>query len=246
MLSTSHRLNLLRYILAQAAEDEIIPSNPAADVKLARADEVEVDEDMAESWTFLSLDEQARIHTALAGDPELFIIEFAIASGLRQGEQWNLEDRDLHLGVAEPFMTVRFGSKGKPPKNGKVRRVALSPLAVQAATAWLAARPAYLTWTSTAKSTKAKTKIYKNKFGLVFPTPRGCRRQTGKTPVAWEVATSNSGTRAKLKATGAVNACKPALRAAGIDDRNVRWHDLRHTCASALISGMWGRRWSLE
>jgi integrase len=26
----------------------------------------------------------------------------------------------------------------------------------------------------------------------------------------------------------------------------VRWHDLRHTCAAALISGTWGRAWSLE
>ncbi|MEO6575667.1 MAG: site-specific integrase, partial [Polyangiaceae bacterium] len=24
------------------------------------------------------------------------------------------------------------------------------------------------------------------------------------------------------------------------------WHDLRHTCASALVSGMWGRAWRLE
>ena len=28
--------------------------------------------------------------------------------------------------------------------------------------------------------------------------------------------------------------------------RRVRWHDLRHTCASSLIAGWWGRRWSLE
>jgi integrase len=33
--------------------------------------------------------------------------------------------------------------------------------------------------------------------------------------------------------------------AAGIT-RPVRWHDLRHTCAASLVSGWWGRRWSLE
>ena len=28
--------------------------------------------------------------------------------------------------------------------------------------------------------------------------------------------------------------------------RNVRWHDLRHTCASSLVSGWWGRQWTLS
>lgn len=35
------------------------------------------------------------------------------------------------------------------------------------------------------------------------------------------------------------------LEAAAIS-RGVRWHDLRHTCASACVSGWWGRRWTLE
>ncbi len=38
---------------------------------------------------------------------------------------------------------------------------------------------------------------------------------------------------------------KAALRASGLT-RRVRWHDLRHTCASSLVSGWWGRRWSLQ
>lgn len=35
-----------------------------------------------------------------------------------------------------------------------------------------------------------------------------------------------------------------ARRLAGIT-RRVRWHDLRHTCASHLVQGTWGRVWSL-
>jgi integrase len=35
------------------------------------------------------------------------------------------------------------------------------------------------------------------------------------------------------------------LKVAGIE-REVRRYDLRHTCASALVSGWWGRRWTLE
>jgi integrase len=37
-----------------------------------------------------------------------------------------------------------------------------------------------------------------------------------------------------------------ALAASGIT-RRVRWHDLRHTCASSLVAGWWGGRpWRLE
>lgn len=35
------------------------------------------------------------------------------------------------------------------------------------------------------------------------------------------------------------------LAAAGIK-RRVRWHDLRHTCGASLVSGWWGRAWSLQ
>jgi integrase len=57
---------------------------------------------------------------------------------------------------------------------------------------------------------------------LVYPTPRAAHRRK-KPPRGW----------------------KEWLRKAGIV-RRVRWHDLRHTCASALLSGQWGRKWSME
>lgn len=61
--------------------------------------------------------------------------------------------------------------------------------------------------------------------GLVFPATRGGARTQGKVVP-----------RADWKAW---------LRAAGIA-RRVRWQDLRHTCATLLLSGAWGRVWSKE
>lgn len=56
-----------------------------------------------------------------------------------------------------------------------------------------------------------------------FPAPRGGRRAS-HAPLGWH----------------------SWVRAAGIS-RRVRWHDLRHTCATALLAGWWGnRKWSLD
>ncbi len=59
--------------------------------------------------------------------------------------------------------------------------------------------------------------------GFVFKAPLGGRRQEGKAPSAWP----------------------KWIAAAGIT-RHVTWHDLRHTCATALLAGWWGRKWSLD
>lgn len=56
-----------------------------------------------------------------------------------------------------------------------------------------------------------------------FPALRGGRRHKGDLPPAW----------------------RAALKAAGIT-RRVRWHDLRHTCATSLLAGWWGRKWTLD
>jgi integrase len=62
-----------------------------------------------------------------------------------------------------------------------------------------------------------------NPDGLAFPGPLGGRQKVSRLPAEW----------------------KAWLKSAGID-RRVRWHDLRHTCGSSLVSGWWGRTWSLQ
>jgi integrase len=57
----------------------------------------------------------------------------------------------------------------------------------------------------------------------VWPGARKARRQQGKAPKKW----------------------RHWVRSAGIT-RRVRWHDLRHTCATSLLAGWWGRKWSID
>jgi len=71
----------------------------------------------------------------------------------------------------------------------------------------------------------------KNPHGLLFPTARGYRRQRGKPIRHWERYLALAGVH------------PPELRH---DCQPVRWHDLRHTCASSLVAGWWGRAWHLE
>jgi len=192
--------NLFSKAFDVAVEDEICAANPFAGVKLPR------DKGRThEPWTYLNPEEQTKLLAAVP-EPDRLMVAFAIGTGLRQGEQWSLRWRDVDLAKME--ITVRYGSEGKPTKSGKIRRVPIFGLALDAITA-------HLLGTTTPRRSPPLAD------GVVFPALRGDRRQKGE-PDAW----------------------KAWVAAAGIA-RNVRWHDLRHTCASSLVAGWWGRRWSL-
>lgn len=60
-----------------------------------------------------------------------------------------------------------------------------------------------------------------NPLGLVFPSADGLQRGKGKTVRGWEKVSKHVG-------------------------RHIRWHDLRHTCATSLLAGWWGEAWALE
>jgi integrase len=200
---------LVSSVFTAALERDLVKHSPCAGVRVKkRADERAT----KEKWVYLTLDEQRALASCEdISTADRLAIRFAIATGLRQGEQFNLELRDLDTGADKPSVFVRFGSKGLPPKSGKTRRVPLLRDGLVAAREWLLMLPWY-----------APT----NPDSLVFPSPRGTRRGVGKP-------------------LGRGDAFPRALRAAGIT-RHARWHDLRHTCASNLVTGVLGRRWTLE
>jgi integrase len=88
---------------------------------------------------------------------------------------------------------------------------------------------------------------------LLQPAQEALARALGRGKL-WAFPAPRGGRRAKGKLPGAPH-CKPKkepgdwqrwLRAAGIT-RRVRWHDLRHTCATSLLAGWWGgRKWTLD
>jgi integrase len=167
---------------------------------------------------FLDPEAQRRLIDICGDDPERWIVQFALGTGLRQGEQWSLPLVDVCIDGEEPHVMVRYGSEGKTTKSGKVRSVPLFGIGLEAAREWLKILPSYAAH---------------NPKGLMFPTPShqrwdgkavvgGCRRQKCKTPVIWQ-----------------------KVRAAFLP-RRVWWHLLRHTTASSLVAGWWGERWRLE
>jgi integrase len=201
--------SLVSSVFTVAIEDDILEMDPSHAVKVKKR---VTERSTREKWTVLSLDEQKLLAKCDAIPvADRLAIRFAVATGLRQGEQFALELRDLHLGVESPHVYVRFGKPGLPPKSGKTRRVPLMADGLVAAKEW-----SYLLGDFAPS----------NPHSLVFPTPRGGRRSVGKP-------------------LGGGGRFKQHLAMIGVT-RRVRWHDLRHTFCSNLVTGVLGRRWSLE
>lgn len=206
--ATIHRSQaLVSVVFGEAVQQGLIKSNPCMGVRLKRR---AGEESTKEKWAYLTPEEQRTVATCeeipLA---DRLAIRFAIGTGLRQGEQFNMLLDDLHVDGPEPHVFVRFGSKNKPPKSGKTRKVPLFGDGLIAAREWLALLPTFAP---------------SNPERLVFPTAKGNRRPQGKP-------------------LGRSSVFHGHLRFAGV--KRCRWHDLRHTCASSLVAGWWGRAWTL-
>jgi integrase len=184
-------LNLLRAVLDDALDRELLKTNPARDVRIPKGQDLTEEEDLA---GVLRPEEQVRLLDALPEKARPIAL-FAMLTGLRLSEQWHLKWTDID----GDFLVVRRSVGSKATKGRKPRRIRLSEPAKEI----LAALPRKSAW--------------------VFPATRGGRRHYGKHPLGWDAA---------------VKACNFG--------RRVRWHDLRHTCATSLLAGWWGRVWTLE
>lgn len=197
----------------------LIETNPCAGLKLRENKGTKTHE----PWTFLTLAEQSAIEESpnICPGHKLPIL-FAIWSGLRQGEQFNLELPDLIVEGDNPRVVVRFGSPGRAPKSGKIRTVPLFGHSLRAAREWLAMRP-----------------DHRGQLA-VWTDPHGGRRGIGR-PLGSQLRNDHEGGPKGQR----VDVFRSCLLSAGIT-RRVRWHDLRHTCASSLVGGLWGQAWSLS
>lgn len=172
-----------------------------------------------DGFTFLTLPEIDAV-MAVEGMPPVSraLLTVAIYSGLRQGELGGLRWSDVELEGERPQITVRYSFNG-PTKNGKVRRVPLLTPALEALQAWKPLCP-------------------KHVDDVVFPTVTGERRRKGDD-AGW-----SDQCRRRDPVTGIPTKRVGWKTLAGIT-RRVRFHDLRHTTASHLVMGSWGRSWTL-
>lgn len=178
-----------------------------------------VDEaDTRERWAYLTAAEQDAVQSCGAIPVEdRLMLAFSAHTGLRQGEWRHLELDDLVVDGDDPHVRVRYSTRRRGEKlPPKSGKCRVVPLLPPAVEA--------------ARAWLALLDRYapENPQRLVFPTPTGGVRQQGKP----------------LGRGGRVRA---HYRTAGVKLRPyLHWHALRHTFATNLITGVYGRRWSLE
>ena len=243
-----HILNLLRVVLEEARLDGRLPggANPARDIKPALAEE---GEDL-DAWTWLrpeEIEQLLRCEDVPAEVRDLYAV--AVYTGLRQGELWALTWADVQLDGPRPQITVARSGRRRTTKSKKVRAVPLLPAALDALRR--------LKERAHEGITIGALSVLRGRSGqAVFGTPRPSRSQEGLqgTPIATgpifpgpdgrqRPVGDDAGWADKRRGEQAVQ--RGWRSVAGLRG-DIRFHDLRHTCASHLLQGTWGRRWRLE
>lgn len=207
---------LLSGVFAAAARKGLVAGNPVGAVKLPRQVRTH------EPWTYLLPDEQAALRAAPTSAIDRALVTAWLFTGLRAGEILSLRVADVHLDRDE--IIIRYGSLHGPPKGRKIRTVHLFPPAAEALRAWLPLIPAYLDG-------------HANRYGLVFPGPKGGARDAGHPFRREEDGERCDGWTEMLERAGILRDGSAAHRH---DGQAPAPHDaFRHTCGASLASGWW-------
>lgn len=209
-----HALSLIRACFRSALDNGLIESNPAVDVRVERR------KSTPHRWTFLSLEEIQRVfsveHFARMDMPHLTlerraVYAIAIYVGLRKSEILRLRWEDIVLDGPRPSIHVREGKS-----DHAVRDVPLLPEVREHVRRW--------------RERDGGTRT----VGPVFP-PASKSRAARSTyhedyDAGWSDRKAGKGP-ARTHRDGTASRCNFG--------RHVRFHDLRHTCASHLVMGSW-------
>jgi integrase len=209
-----HALRLVKRCLDAAADEGLVSANPAAGVEVPRR------AGGPRKWTYLTVDEIERV-LALSHDerdprPMDLTLErravyaIAIYAGLRKSEIWALRWEHMDLEGARPQIHVREGKS-----DAAVRDVPLLPQALEHVRRW-----------------RDRELGVTRGFGLVFPPgPRSDKARRGDD--------ADAGWRDHPYTYRGVRKVRQGSATRAQLGRHVRFHDLRHTCASHLVMGSW-------
>lgn len=223
--TVKHVLRLVRQVVAHAHDTGVISADPIATLRVPRAAHVSA----SDAWTWLRPDEIAAVLAACRGVEQRALVTVAIYTGLRKGELWQLRWSAVHLDGPSPELHVR----GKLKSSHAERSVPLLPPALDALRALKAHRKAEVD----AAQKEGRAEVVQLD-PLVWPSPSGGVRRADDD-AAWASKRWRAAKGEPLRLTEGVAA------RAGIK-RRVRFHDLRHTCASHLVQGTWGPAMRLE
>lgn len=208
--------SLVSAVFSEAIERDLRDDNPSLSAKLKKRADVR---DTRDKWAFLSADEQRLIHACEAIPYEdRLMIRINIFTGMRQGELRHLPLECVKLDASPPYVEIRVAGRDKhgQPLPTKSGKPRKVPLFKEG----LAAMREWLAM--------LPTYAPENPHAIVFPTRRGGFRQQGKF----------FGRSSTLRGYYAV---------AGVKLRPyLHQHALRHTYATNLITGVFGRPWRLE
>lgn len=209
--------SLVSKVFDEAVERDIIEVNPCLGVKPKKR---LGESDTREKWAYLTAPEQKLLFACEKIPNEYrLMMRISIGTGMRQGELRHLEIQDMVLTGPRPHVLIRIASRRK--KTGeklppKSGKKRKVPLFGDALTA--------------AKEWRAQLETYcpSNPENLVFPTPGGAHWQQGKM-------------------FGRSDSTRQYYALAGIKLRpHLHWHAQRHTYATNLVSGVYGRKWPLQ